>query len=79
MSVKTHCRCDLPCWSKPKVDLNLFFHRGGLLSTLPNEAVGFYPVGYCPVGFCPSELLSQWAFVRSPVYIRCNCVFFAMS
>ena len=32
--------------------------RRGLLSTLPNEAVGF----------CPGGLLSQWAFVRSPIY-----------
>ena len=51
--------------------LNLiFFQKSGLLSTLPNLAVGFCPVGYCPVGFCPSGLLSQWAFVRSPTLTK---------
>ena len=77
MSVKTHCRCEYPEWSSLiRVnsfikDLNLFFfQRSGLLSTLPNLAVGFCPVGYCPVGFCPSGLLSQWAFVRSPTVVK---------
>ena len=74
MSVKIHCRCDLP-WRSSLIqvnsfiiDFNLFFLRSGFLSTLPNLAVGFCPVGYCPEGFCPSGLLSQWAFVRSPVW-----------
>ena len=81
MSVKTHCRCEYPEWSSLiRVnsfikDLNLFFfQRSGLLSTLPNLAVGFCPVGYCPVGFCPSGRLSQWAFVRSPCVCVCVCV-----
>ena len=80
MSVKTHCRCEYPEWSSLiRVnsfikDLNLFFfQRSGLLSTLPNLAVGFCPVGYCPVGFCPSGRLSQWAFVRSPCVCVCVC------
>ena len=54
------------------------------MSALAKMAVGFCPVGFCPVGFCPSGLLSQWAFVRSPleasggsihVSISCTCIY----